>query len=109
MINTLQLAVIAVVRSFLAGPGAGQSCLPFEPKVVTLSGTLTVRAFPGRPSYEDTLQAMSRSTSGFFGSIERSALSLMRLHGLSTIRKTMFAKSSLQSSATRSCRGFGAW
>jgi Domain of unknown function (DUF4431) len=56
MINTLQLAMIAVVQSFLVGPGAGQSCLPFEPKVVTLSGTLTVRAFPGRPNY-DTLRS----------------------------------------------------
>jgi len=56
MINTLQLAMIAVVQSFLVAPGAGQSCLPFEPKVVTLSGTLTVRAFAGRPNYEDTLR-----------------------------------------------------
>jgi len=56
LINTLQLSVIAVVQSFPVGPGAGQSCLPFEPKVVTLSGMLTVRAFPGRPNYEDTLR-----------------------------------------------------
>ena len=56
MINTLQLAMLAVLQSFLVGPGAGQSCLPFEPKVVTLSGTLTVRAFAGRPNYEDTLR-----------------------------------------------------
>jgi Domain of unknown function (DUF4431) len=56
MITTLQLPVIAVVQLFLVGPGAGQSCLPFEPEVVTLSGTLTVRAFPGRPHYEDTVQ-----------------------------------------------------
>jgi len=56
VINTLQFSVIAVVQSFLVSPGAGQSCLPFEPKVVTLSGTLTVRAFPVRPNYEDTLR-----------------------------------------------------
>jgi hypothetical protein len=56
MITTLQLSVIALVQSFLVGPGAGPSCLPFEPRVVTLSGTLIVRAFPGRPNYEDTLR-----------------------------------------------------
>jgi len=56
VINTLQLSVIAVVQSFLVGPGAGQSCLPFEPKVVTLSGTLTVRALPSQPNYKDTLR-----------------------------------------------------
>jgi Domain of unknown function (DUF4431) len=56
MIHMLQLSVIAVIQSFLVGPGAGQSCLPFEPKVVTLSGILTVRAFPGQPNSEDTMR-----------------------------------------------------
>jgi Domain of unknown function (DUF4431) len=56
MIARLHLSVIAVVPSLVLGHLAAQSCLPYEPQVVTLKGTLTVGAFPGRPNYEDTLQ-----------------------------------------------------
>src|SRR5690348_2474764 len=41
-VNTL-LSLLALVPSFPGGAAPRPSCLPFEPKVVSLMGTLTVR------------------------------------------------------------------
>jgi hypothetical protein len=40
-----------LISLLLAGPVAAQ-CLEYEPKVVSLSGTLVRETLPGRPNYE---------------------------------------------------------
>src|SRR6185436_15113612 len=50
----MNLLLVIVLSS--APPATTAECLRFEPDTVTLSGTLTVAAFPGRPNYEDTLK-----------------------------------------------------
>ena len=51
----LVLSLMAFGQPFVVPYVEAQACLPYEPAVVTLEGTVTMGAFPGRPNYADTL------------------------------------------------------
>lgn len=44
--------VIAFAILLLAEPGLTSKCLQYQPSVVTLHGTIQVKAFPGPPNYQ---------------------------------------------------------
>ena len=52
--TSLVLAVALSAAAAMSAPS--QTCLNYEPAVVTLTGKLTIGAFAGRPNYEDTLK-----------------------------------------------------
>lgn len=63
-------AIIAVIILVSTNSATGQStpqshCLSYEPAVVTLSGTLVRKTFPGPPNYESVKNGDKAETSWF--------------------------------------------
>lgn len=68
--RSIPAAIIAVVilisTNSLTGQNTPQSeCLSYEPAVVTLSGTLVRKTFPGPPNYESVKKGEKPATSWF--------------------------------------------
>jgi len=56
------LAIVGLLSGLLwAGPAAAQ-CLEYEPKAVTLSGTVVRQTYPGCPNYESIARGDERET-----------------------------------------------
>lgn len=69
-------AIIAVIILISTNSAMGQStpqsqCLSYEPAVVTLSGTLVRKTFPGPPNYESVKTGDKPETSWFLDLPER--------------------------------------
>jgi hypothetical protein len=69
-IQYIAAAIIAAIILISPNSGMGQStpqsrCLSYEPAVVTLSGTLVHKTFPGAPNYESVKKGDKPETSWF--------------------------------------------
>ena len=69
-IQYIPAAIIAATILVSTNSGMGQStplspCLSYEPAVVTLSGTLVRKTFPGPPNYESIKKGDNPETSWF--------------------------------------------
>lgn len=75
-VRRLDLArVVAATLSLLAASsGSADSrpdqCLPYEPEIVSLAGTLRRQTFPGRPNYESVKKGDEAET-GFYLHLDR--------------------------------------
>jgi hypothetical protein len=66
----ISTALIAVINLIWTNSATGQStpqsqCLSYEPAIVTLSGTLVRKTFPGPPNYESVRKGDRPETSWF--------------------------------------------
>ena len=59
------LLFVDVATVFLGQSKSTSQCLSYEPSVVTLSGTLVRKTFPGPPNYENIQKGDSVETSWF--------------------------------------------
>jgi uncharacterized protein DUF4431 len=65
-IQYIPAAIIAAILLISTNSSMGQSeCLSYEPAVVTLSGTLVRKTFPGAPNYESVKKGDKPETSWF--------------------------------------------
>ena len=72
----IPVAIIAVMNLIWTNSATGQStpqyqCLSYEPAVVTLSGTLVRKTFPGPPNYE-SIKKGDRPESSWFLDLSKS-------------------------------------